>query len=389
MKRPAFQFYPGDWLQDASLRMCSIGARGLWIDMICLMHQGSPYGHLKVKDKVITEVELARLSGGELGEVKCWLSEMEDAGVFSRTDEGVIFSRRMTQDERLREARSSGGKEGGNPKLKGGYNKEGFVYAMRRSSDGAVKIGISQDPAKRLYKVRAQFPADEIKVIGKAYVQDMGAKEQDLHTLFASKKSGEWFSLTDQEIGILLNLHLKVNGKENEKVKPTPSSSSSSSINNLTTPGAPSRDDVLRDIRGLRVPDTPANNTDWVNAFLGLGYAHHELMTANLVPMYADWCKRHVSLGTVLDAMEVASVRLGRPPDNPGYLRNIVEDLLRQSSRSPPGRGRSETVRTTTGGSHAGNRKSGSAVDRVIAANAHALGIDQDEDVVAGECSRF
>jgi len=46
LKRPSFQFYPGDWLQRAALRACSLSARGLWIDMLSFMHQGSPYGHL-------------------------------------------------------------------------------------------------------------------------------------------------------------------------------------------------------------------------------------------------------------------------------------------------------------------------------------------------------
>ena len=46
MKRPSFQFYPGDWLHDTGLRACSLAARGLWIDIVCFMHQAEPYGHL-------------------------------------------------------------------------------------------------------------------------------------------------------------------------------------------------------------------------------------------------------------------------------------------------------------------------------------------------------
>ena len=46
MKRPSFQFYPGDWLRDPALRACSLAARGLWADVLCYMHQGAPYGHL-------------------------------------------------------------------------------------------------------------------------------------------------------------------------------------------------------------------------------------------------------------------------------------------------------------------------------------------------------
>lgn len=54
MKRPAFQFYPGDWQRDAALRSCSVPARGLLIEMICIMHDAEPYGHLRVNGKPIT-----------------------------------------------------------------------------------------------------------------------------------------------------------------------------------------------------------------------------------------------------------------------------------------------------------------------------------------------
>ncbi len=226
MKRPSFQFYPGDWLRSTDLRSCSIGARGLWMDMLCLMHEGTPYGYLKVKDKVITDLQLVRMTGGDLGEVKEFLAELEESGVLSRSEDGCIFSRRMVKDEEMRLKRAAGGKEGGNPKLGIDYNKPGYVYAMLRSSDGAVKIAISQDPSKRLYKIKAQYPKDEISVIGKLFVANMGSVEAALHSEFQHCKSGEWFGLTEGEKDILLNIHLK----ENSKAHQTPSSSSSSSI---------------------------------------------------------------------------------------------------------------------------------------------------------------
>lgn len=118
MKRPSFQFYPGDWLNDAALRMVSVAARGLWIEMICLMHQGSDYGYLKVNHKVILPANLARMSGATLSDAEGWLRELEDAGVFSRDEDGCIYSKRMIRDEQVRSARAAGGKLGGNPNLK-------------------------------------------------------------------------------------------------------------------------------------------------------------------------------------------------------------------------------------------------------------------------------
>ena len=39
MKLPSFQFYPGDWMKDPGLRSVSLEARGLWIDMLCLLFE--------------------------------------------------------------------------------------------------------------------------------------------------------------------------------------------------------------------------------------------------------------------------------------------------------------------------------------------------------------
>ena len=118
MKRPAFQFYPSDWLRDTALRSCSTGARGLWIDMICWMHEGNPYGHLKVGDKVILPSNLARMVGETLEVVEGWLEELRHAGVYDISEDGSIYSRRMIRDENLRQIRANGGKLGGNPNLK-------------------------------------------------------------------------------------------------------------------------------------------------------------------------------------------------------------------------------------------------------------------------------
>lgn len=111
-KRPAFQFYPADWRTDPGLRLCSLTARGLWIEMMAIMHEGEPYGHLTVQGRPISVDMLARLIGESPTTIKRALRDLEDNDVFSRTDEGVIFSRRMVRDEEIREARASGGSLG-------------------------------------------------------------------------------------------------------------------------------------------------------------------------------------------------------------------------------------------------------------------------------------
>lgn len=47
MKRPSFQFYPADWRNNAKLRRCSPAARGVWMDVLCLLHDADEYGLLR------------------------------------------------------------------------------------------------------------------------------------------------------------------------------------------------------------------------------------------------------------------------------------------------------------------------------------------------------
>lgn len=48
MSRPSFQFYPGDWQKNANLRRCSQAARGVWVDILCLLHDvEGEYGVLR------------------------------------------------------------------------------------------------------------------------------------------------------------------------------------------------------------------------------------------------------------------------------------------------------------------------------------------------------
>lgn len=109
MKRPSFQFYPGDWLQDINLRSCSVEARGLWIDMMCFMHQAPLYGYLIVGSKGIDKGTLSRMTGVPLENIGGLLHELQQAGVFSVDDSGVIYSRRMIRDEEIRRKRAEGG----------------------------------------------------------------------------------------------------------------------------------------------------------------------------------------------------------------------------------------------------------------------------------------
>ena len=118
MKRPAFQFYPADWRTDSSLKVCTLAARGLWVEMLCLLHElgqqdGSRYGFLELRGKPLSPDQLGRLVGIDLATLEPLLEELEAAGVFSRDEGGVIYSRRLDRDGKLKQIRSNAGSKGG------------------------------------------------------------------------------------------------------------------------------------------------------------------------------------------------------------------------------------------------------------------------------------
>lgn len=116
-KRPSLNWYPGDHQRDTGIKACAFEPRGLWREMMDLMHDGEPYGHLTAGGVPILPPDISRIVGIPLAQVKNYLKELEDRKVFSRTSAGVIFSRRMVRDEETRRTKRRNGKLGGNPRL--------------------------------------------------------------------------------------------------------------------------------------------------------------------------------------------------------------------------------------------------------------------------------
>lgn len=94
--QPYLKFFPTDWRADPAVRICSLAARGLWFEMLCLMHEAG--GFLRIGSNPITPEQLARLTGSVTEDVVTLIAEMEKASVFSRDADGSIYCRRMLRD---------------------------------------------------------------------------------------------------------------------------------------------------------------------------------------------------------------------------------------------------------------------------------------------------
>lgn len=114
-KSPGFWFFTGDWLKDTELRFCSLFARGLLVDLLCVMFEAAECGYLSKPDgtpRLDADIVDA-ISGSTREEKLKALAELESSGVLSRDERNVLYSRRIARLGDLSKTRSKAGSKGG------------------------------------------------------------------------------------------------------------------------------------------------------------------------------------------------------------------------------------------------------------------------------------
>lgn len=159
--QPFIKWYPTDWRADPKLRMCSLAARGLWIELIGYMHEGEPYGHLTINDTSPSTADISALVGRPMTEVRKALGELEARQVYSIDETGRMFSRRMVRDKAKAEKDRENGKGGGNPKLKGGVNpqdKAQIPEARSQIPEKKTRSAVASDRDENFEAFWAAYP---------------------------------------------------------------------------------------------------------------------------------------------------------------------------------------------------------------------------------------
>ncbi len=195
MSQAWLKFYPSDWRADPALRMCSLAARGLWMEMLCLMHEAEDYGSLLINGNEVTDKQLAALCGVPLREVKSHIKELESAGVFSRDDKGTVYSRRMKRDHEKSLRDKANGKGGGNPTLMGGVNPQDKAQIPE-----AREPERKEDTADAVPTTKFFFEAGSIRLTQKHFDQwkqafsylDLAAELISLQD-WAGQQGNRWF----------------------------------------------------------------------------------------------------------------------------------------------------------------------------------------------------
>lgn len=108
-KSTSFEFFPSDWMTDPGLRMCSLEARGLWIDIICLMELSEKKGFLLIGNQKINEEKLRKMFGISKKKIQLLMTELLDYNLMKISEDGTYFCKRIVDNEHIRQVRSLAG----------------------------------------------------------------------------------------------------------------------------------------------------------------------------------------------------------------------------------------------------------------------------------------
>jgi len=195
MSQPWLKWYPSDWRADPCLRACSLAARGLWIELLGIMHEAEPYGYLLVKGEKPEKATIARLVGVHPNAITPLVTELVTRGVTGVDTHGVLFSRRMVKDHEKALLHKANGAKGGNPTL-----LKGVIPHIPEARESERKKDSPLPPTGGQKRIR-RFPmppdfvltSERVEVAKKINLDAHGAfQEFRLHAEDTGRLSANW-----------------------------------------------------------------------------------------------------------------------------------------------------------------------------------------------------
>ena len=171
------------WLTDGSLRRCHPATRGVWIDLICLAAESSRYGFLTDPEGTpLTIGDIVAQTGIERRLLIKAVAELESRGVFSRAENGAIYSRRMVRDAEERARSRSFGKQGGNPWILGSEASDeqiGSKSATNSQQDGTGSAADLSQIGKPLFSVISDMAANRVNPLPKPLESESESEDKE------------------------------------------------------------------------------------------------------------------------------------------------------------------------------------------------------------------
>lgn len=144
-KKPAFLFYPGDWLRDPGVRQLSPREKGVYIELLIFLFDSGGYTALSNEDLMNTlNFRLEKTESLETCRVETFSNVIErliQCGVVRRTEDGKLYNARIVRDmeerDEISQKRSEAGKKGAMAK----WQNDGKAIANGWQTDGKQSEG--------------------------------------------------------------------------------------------------------------------------------------------------------------------------------------------------------------------------------------------------------
>jgi hypothetical protein len=136
--------------------------RGIWFEILCLMHESDERGVLLLNGKPMPEDALCRLLGLDKQILTTALTKIVAYGVAKeREEDGAIFSKRMVHDEHIRQVRKNAGFKGGNPLLLNQKSTTGVKQKSTPSSSSSSSTSSSEERIGALLSFGSEMTESE------------------------------------------------------------------------------------------------------------------------------------------------------------------------------------------------------------------------------------
>lgn len=212
MKRPSFQFYPGDWQSNSNLKRCTRIEKSVWLDVLCLMHDQEEYGVLRWTLKDIAEAASCKVAE---------LKALRDKGVLKGADKGetcpayvyvprsgrkqgdpvilipeqtgpIWFSSRFVKDEYVRTVRGEGSRFSDSPN-----------NAPKPPNGGGTKASPKPPFGDGSSSSSSSSSSTSFKTVGSSVV--VGTPPRERNDDFRPKDAAEWARYFAQYHGVDLD----------------------------------------------------------------------------------------------------------------------------------------------------------------------------------------
>jgi uncharacterized protein YdaU (DUF1376 family) len=109
---PHIRFYIGDWRRDVGVQSLSYHYRGIWLELLMLMHCSEQRGRLVLLGKPMSDDSISRLLGLSRQEGAKAIQVLLESAVASRDSDGALICRRMIREAQISQARKEAGSKG-------------------------------------------------------------------------------------------------------------------------------------------------------------------------------------------------------------------------------------------------------------------------------------